>query len=323
MNRTSPKHSRRKWLRWLLWSLLGLFVFLNILAAFHAWSFTHFGPAESRKPHDEVGLSFGDKLKALFTGVRLPRPENRSEPGLPFERVVLSDGEKLEAWMIPADSSKGTVLLFHGYGSCKSGMLQHAGVFHDLGYSTMLVDFPGAGGSEGNSCTIGYCESEDVHRCIKYLQGRGEKNIVLFGSSMGAAAVMKAMSEKQEDVHALILECPFGTLLATVENRFHSMNVPDFPMAEMLVFWGGTLNGFNAFSFNPKEYARKIHQPTLLIWGVKDPKVSASETNAIFESLAGPKRLLKLDSAGHGRYFEHYKKKWTEEVSAHLTEYAK
>src|SRR6187401_1531067 len=171
------------WLRRLLWSVLGLFALLNIMAAFHAWSFTHFASADSRKPHDEVGLSFGQKLSALFSGVRLPRPENRALPALPYERVNLEGPRSIEGWWIPKDSSKGTVMICHGYGGSKSSMLSRAYVLQELGYSTFLFDFPGAGGSSGNTCTIGYRESEDVLRCLNYLQNKGENDVVLFGTS--------------------------------------------------------------------------------------------------------------------------------------------
>lgn len=308
----------RKRLWWLLSVLLGLFLLANVMAAFHAWSFTHFGPSNSPKPHDEAGLSFSQKLSALFTGVRLPRPENRSLPALPYQRIVLSGPRSIEAWWIPKDSARGTVMLCHGYGSSKAAMLQQAYVFHELGYSTFLLDFPGAGGSPGNTCTIGYDESEDVLRCLRYLQEQGDSNIILFGTSMGAVAIMKALAEEPVPVNALILECPFGSLLQSVENRFETMRVPAFPLAHFLVFWGGAENGFNAFRFSPEEYARNIKTPTLIIWGAQDPKVNEEETRRIFESLAGPKRLLVLDSAGHAHYLDRYRDRWTREVKAFL-----
>jgi pimeloyl-ACP methyl ester carboxylesterase len=311
----------RKRLYRLLWVVLGLFLLVNILAAFHAWSFTHFGPSNSRKPHDEVGLSFSQKLSALISGVRLPRPENRELSALPYQTVVLDGPRKIEGWWIPRDSSKGTVMLCHGYGSSKSMMLSRAYILHDLGYSTFLFDFPGAGGSPGNTCTIGYRESADVLRCLCYLKSKGEKDVVLFGTSMGAVAIMKEMAEKNpEGVRALILECPFGTLLESVKNRFKSVGVPAFPMANMLVFWGGVENGFNAFNFCPENYAKNIKVPTLLIWGRQDPKVNERETQRIYQALAGPKQLLALDNAGHAHYLERYQELWTRTVNEFLSE---
>ena len=52
------------------------------------------------------------------------------------------------------------------------------------------------------------------------------------------------------------------------------MHVPCFPMAYLLVFWGGTINGFNAFNHNPQNYASQVKCPVLLMYGLKDDKVS-------------------------------------------------
>ena len=38
---------------------------------------------------------------------------------------------------------------------------------------------------------------------------------------------------------AVVVESVFDRLLSTAENRFHSMGIPAFPMARLLIFWGG------------------------------------------------------------------------------------
>lgn len=86
--------------------------------------------------------------------------------------------------MIDTEKSKGTVLLFHGYGGEKSQLIKKSDEFIKLGFSTMLVDFMGSGNSEGNQTTIGYKESEEVKTTFEYIRQTGEKNIILFGTSM-------------------------------------------------------------------------------------------------------------------------------------------
>jgi pimeloyl-ACP methyl ester carboxylesterase len=110
-------------------------------------------------------------------------------------------------------------------------------------------------------------------------------------------------------------------MLRTVENRFAALKVPSFPLARLLVFWGGLENGFDAFSLQPETYARAIHCPTLLIWGAKDTKVMADETDAIYRNLAGPKQLLRLPEAGHNDYLLRYKDLWLATVDSFLERY--
>jgi hypothetical protein len=166
------------------WLLLTGLLLLNLVAALHAWKFTHFS-AEATERIKPEQLSIAGKLNALAFGVDLPRPINDSQPSQPFETVSLQAEKQLETWHIKADSAKGTVILFHGYGGKKSGMLDKSDEFLRMGYSTLLVDFRGSGGSEGEQTTIGYKEAEEVKASFDFLKGKGENNIVLFGTSMG------------------------------------------------------------------------------------------------------------------------------------------
>jgi alpha-beta hydrolase superfamily lysophospholipase len=291
---------------------------MNIVAAFHAYKFTHFANSNSDKTKNPGKLSFGQKIQTLIFGVSNPRPVNTSKPATDFETVKLKSNKEIECWSIKTDSAKGTVILFHGFGGEKSSLLDKADIFRSFGYNIFLVDFMGSGGSEGNQTTIGSKEAEQVKTCFDYLTKQGEKNIYLFGTSMGAVAIMKAINDYQIKPQAIIIECPFGTMYQTVCARFRSMNMPTFPMAGLLVFWGGVENGFWAFGHNPTEYAKNITCPALLMYGTKDEKVSKEETDAVFANLNGKKELKIFQEAGHENYLSKYKNEWTRDVEDFL-----
>lgn len=291
---------------------------MNIIAAFHSYQFTHFTASGVTKTNNPNKLSGAQKVQALILGVSNPRPVNTSTPATDFETIRLKSNKDIECWSIKTDSAKGTVILFHGYGGQKASMLDKAAVFRSLGYNTFLVDFMGSGGSEGNQTTIGYKEAEQVKTCFDYLTKQGEKKIYLFGTSMGAVAIMKAIYDFQIKPEAIIIECPFGSMYKTVCARFRSMNVPTFPLAGLLVFWGGIENGFWAFGHNPTRYASNITCPTLLLYGAKDEKVSKEETDAIFANLKGQKELKIYQEAGHENYLLKYKNEWTQDVEKFL-----
>lgn len=305
---------RPKLLKRLLWSLLTLFVLMNVVACFHAYKFTHFAPSGVKKTSNAEKLSFRERIKALFFGVNNPRPENRKLPTKKFEIVKLQSNKSIKGWLIPVNNSKGTVIIFHGYSGNKASMLDKSDVFNELGYTTFLIDFMGSGGSEGNQTTIGFFEAEEVKSAFDYIKEKGEQRIILFGTSMGAAAIMKAVHDFDLKARAVILECPFGTMLETVEARFKLMKVPAFPMAHLLVFWGGFQNNFNAFAHNPEDYAKQMKLPVLLLYGAKDVNVSRKETDAIFENLKGAKYLGIYEDAGHENFLTNYRKQWTEDV---------
>ncbi|MEM7626278.1 MAG: alpha/beta fold hydrolase [Planctomycetota bacterium] len=304
--------------KWLFRITIAGFVLLNTSAAFHGYRFTHFADTEEAKTQANQ-LSFAEKLGVLFFGISNPRPVNQSLPQADFQTDTIPSGEEqLETWEIRADSAKGTVLLFHGYSGEKSSMLERAALIRELGYHTILVDFRGSGGSSGTTTTIGYRESQDVRAVVDELIAQGREQIYLMGTSMGAAAILKALSEDAAGVKGAIIECPFGSLLQTAKNRFERLGVPPFPAAHLLVFWGGIENGFWGFSLEPAEYSKEVRVPTLLMYGELDGRVKRLETDEIYANLAGEKDLLLFPQADHGNYLQVNEAKWVEGVSAFL-----
>lgn len=306
-----------KLLRRSLFALFLLFIILNVFAAIHAWHFTHFS-TEATVKTDPRSLSTVDKLKIAFTGVRNPRPVNINVPTHPYQIVKLKSNKELDCWLMKTDSAKGTVILFHGYTGAKGTMLDKASVFLELGYNVLLPDFMGAGNSEGNQTTIGYYEAENVKTCYHYIRQTGERNIILFGTSMGAVAILRSIHALNIQPKAIIIECPFGTMRQTVQARFAMMHLPSFPMADLLMFWGGLENGFWAYGHNPIYYAKSVTCPTLLMFGAKDDRVSRGEIDDIFESLAGYKELRIYPEAGHDNYLIQYKYNWMMNVFSFL-----
>jgi alpha-beta hydrolase superfamily lysophospholipase len=304
----------------IIWISIIIFVCINLIAIFHAYKFTHFSSDRVERTKNPKDLSSVEKIKALLFGVTNPRPENDSLPSLPFEKISLNSNKEIECWFIKAERPKATVILFHGFAGSKSGMLDKANVFHDMGYNTLLVDFMGSGGSEGNQTTVGFLEAEQVKTCFDYLTEKGEKHIYLLGTSMGAAAIMKAMKDYRLRPDGIMLECPFGTMYKTVCARFHSMNAPVFPMASLLVFWGGIENGFWAFGHNPEEYAKYISCPVLLMYGAKDERVSREEIDSIYAHLHGKKELKVYENAGHENYLKKNRKEWVKDIGMFMSD---
>jgi alpha-beta hydrolase superfamily lysophospholipase len=308
----------RRYLRKIPYIILGLFILANIIAAFHAYRFTHFSGERKKQTRKPEELSFFKKIAVLTTGVDNPRPENDTLPAKKFEEIKLKghDG-MISCWMIPKEKARGIVILFHGYAACKSKMLREASAFDSLGYQTMLVDFEGCGASDGYRTTIGYYEAEDVLAAYYYAK-QIDSNIILQGISMGASAVIRAVSIYHLHPSEIILECPYGSMLSAAKNRFKIMGVPSFPMAHLLVFWGGLENGYWAFGQDCIHDAKDISCPVLLMRGKEDKYVSLEEVSGIYQSLAGQKKLYQFDCTGHESYCTKDHNKWVEEVTGFL-----
>ena len=311
----------KRFLKILFGSLVILFVLLNVIVAFHAYKFTHFynnGEIAIKKQEDKTGW---DKTKEILFGINAVKKKNDVTTDSTFKTIYLTtkDSLKLEAWYIAADSSKGTVLLFHGHGGNKSDVIKEAESFNKIGYNTLLVDFRAHGSSGGNTCTIGYDESEDVKFAFDYIKSKGEKNIVLWGISMGASAITKAVKDYQLNPEKIILEMPFGTIEDAAAGRLKMMGLPPQPLATLITFWGGVEHGFWAFGMKPQEYAASIKCPVLLQWGRNDPRVSKSEEDILFKNIPGTnKKFVIYETAGHESLCKKETAKWETEVAAFL-----
>ncbi|WP_303310770.1 alpha/beta hydrolase [Hymenobacter sp. BT730] len=291
-------------------------VVLNAVAFFHAWRFTHFSPAAAVRTAHPERLTGWLKLGVLLMGVSNPKPHSLTVPEFPFTTIFLtSPNGRLEVWYSTVPHARGTVALFHGYTSNKAALLPEAAYFRRLGFNVLLTDFAGNGSSAGYTCTVGYREAEDVRTVFTWLQQtQPHQPVLLYGVSMGAEAILRAESELGVAPEANILECPYGSMLQTAQNRFAAMHLPDFPMANLLVFWGGVQNGFWAFDLDATQFASHITTPTLLMWGETDPRVTRQETDAIYQNLRGPKQRQDFAGSGHEPYWKKHKELWQSRV---------
>ena len=311
----------RKWTKWLLAVVVVAVVGVNVLAYFHARSMIHWSESKTRTPKPEE-LSWPLRAKVLITGVDLPRPTNNLTPrdlDLRFAlyRFPNGQGDELEAWHIPAGSSDILFLVFHGYGASKGSMLSTAKALHDLGYSVLLVDFYGYGGSSGQGTRLGIGEALDVKAAVEFSRHRWrDSSIVLYGQSMGGAAAIRATARHGVVPDGLVLEATFDRLLTTIKARFTAMDLPATPFAELLVFWGGVSAGINGFDHNPVEDASQVSYPSLVLHGRHDPRVTIKQAKSIYNGLTGWKRFSEFETVKHGALVLSGRSQWEAEIRA-------
>lgn len=308
---------RKKILYTILILFILVFALLNYIAYNHSYNFTHYANIKENrlKVTDTSSISWQKKVGYILKGVEVPRPQNNNKPVYDYTTELITTPKgSVEVWQTNFEDSRGTVIMFHGYANRKSSLLSRSYEFIKLGYNVMLVDFLGSGGSDGNTVSIGYYEADQVLTCIDHLEKKGEKNIYLFGISMGAVASMKCVNNHQPQIKGLIVECPFGYFKTTVKNRFKNFGVPTFPMADLLMLWGSYHTGYNCYSHNPVDYASNITCPTLLMHGEKDHAVSKKEIDDIYANLKGEKYLKTFTGTGHDIFLLKNEEEWTNTI---------
>ncbi len=300
-----------------------LFGLANFIVASQAYHFTEFyEPEPGQLPAPKRPATFTD---LVFGRKQYKRPETDAE-GRPFRTVKLTaeDGLVLDTWYRQAatrltdTSARGTVILFHGFGSSKARLLSVEKTFHQMGYNTLLVDFRAHGRSTGNASTIGYLERRDVRTAYDYVYKSGEINIVLYGESMGAAAVLTAVANYSLHPHQLIVEAPFASMPEAIDGFLRYTKQPRW-IGGPLLFWGSMLRNPELFSFSPARSARLVQTPTLLQWGSADPRVTRHEMDEITKNLATKqKRFVAYPGAGHGNLIGADSVRWVRSVQGFL-----
>ena len=304
--------------------LLAGFAALNVLAYRHARAMLRYaaGGARTEKPEALAPLA---KLRVLLIGVQLPRPVDERPPSVlapdaQVRTIPVSHDIELSAWYAGSGANAPLVIFFHGYSTDKTRLLLEAREIHAMGAAVLLVDFRGSGGSSESYATLGRLEAEDVAAAVRYAQEHlPHAARILYGQSMGSAAILRAIHELGVAPDAVILESVFDTMLGTVRNRFDAMGVPAFPAAELLTFWGGRQFGFNGFAHNPVDYATSLECPALFLHGADDPRATLAEGRRVFEAAPSRrKQFVVFENVGHDSYLAQHPDPWRDAVAAFL-----
>ena len=270
--------------------------------------------------------SLATAAAVFFEGV--PKPRNVETPDalkLAYTTVVLrAEGKPdLEAWEIPCANPRATVALFHGHVAAKSELLPEAQAFHDMHCEVWMLDFYGSGGSGGHATSIGFFEAEDVKRLAEKIRDTAKRPLILYGVSMGGAAITRAVGELGVKPDGIVLVSTYNRLVDTIAHRVTELDAPRWPLSQMLVFWGSVQMGANGFRLNPAEYARNVKCPALVMQGAGDAMVSKDEAKELFDNLAGPKTFAMFEQSGHANLLNSEAKKWRWEISRWLAKLEK
>ena len=317
------KRTRSKFsivVRWILWILLVQFILINISAAFYGYKLTYFYDQPFSPLKQSSGNIFA-KTWHLFRGPCYFRSTETKAPTFFYDSVKLytKDSIAIDGWYIPADSAKGTVIIFHGLGVNKTWMLNYSDAFHDMKYNVMLIDLRAHGNSGGHVSTLGVRESEEVKLAYEYVAKKNKNNIVLYGSSLGAVVVAKAIYDYNLTVSGVVLDMPFASLHDHFCGRARILGFPSEPFGTLVTFWAGLERGFNGFKHNTCHYAEKILCPVLMQYAADDKLVLRKETESVFNHIpSSQKKLVQYENAAHEFLLKNDPVKWRSEMEEFL-----
>jgi pimeloyl-ACP methyl ester carboxylesterase len=244
-----------------------------------------------------LGTIAVSQLPALGAGGLLHPARRRMAAAPPqgCEQVTFS-GEKvdLQGWRCRASGPRrGSVVYLHGIADNRSsgtGVIERFGA---RGFDTVTYDSRGHGESDGDICTYGFFEKEDLRRVVDTL---GPGPIVLIGTSLGAAVALQHAA-RDSRVAAVVAVESFSDLRTVATERAPFVFTPG--LLERAFTLAEQQGQFRIAAVSPEIAARSIQRPVLVIHGAADVETPPAHAQRVFAALAGPKRLILVPGAPH------------------------
>lgn len=233
---------------------------------------------------------------------------------LPMEHVTIksNDNLTLHGDYVPAKNSTNKLAIcFHGYtsnglGNCSS----IASFLHKQGIDCLIVDNRTHGKSEGEYIGFGVLDRYDCISWIQYVNERfnNEKQILLYGTSMGGATVLMAagLPEFPANVKTIIADCAFTSpedVFTHILKRDYKL--PKFPVMNINNMICRKKAGYGFGDCSTLDAVKITKCPILFIHGKNDDFVPTWMSEQNFAACTAPKQLFMMDDAGHGgSYYE-------------------
>jgi fermentation-respiration switch protein FrsA (DUF1100 family) len=204
--------------------------------------------------------------------------------------IVAGDGARLRAWSIrPLSGNGDAVILLHGQGDNRAGMLGPAAMLLRHGYGVLMPDARAHGMSGGRLGTYGVLEADDIRRWFEWLQAnQSPRCIDGLGDSMGGAELLESLT-RENGFCAVVAESPFATFREAAYDRLGQQfstgpwlgRTVLWPALEAGVEYARLRYGIDFSKADPAAAVAATHVPVLLIHGLADTNLPPRHSEMI------------------------------------------
>jgi alpha-beta hydrolase superfamily lysophospholipase len=221
-------------------------------------------------------------------------------------RVVASDGVELRGWKVRAAQPNGDwVLLFHGVGDNRSGVLEHSLILLPAGYNVVMMDARAHGGSDGAMATYGWIERHDTQAIVDALEASEHpRHLFALGESMGAGIALQSAAVDPR-IEAVVAEAPFASLREASYDYAGRRRNPWLgktlfaPGTWTMIYRAEHIANLPAAEVSPMKAVAARAFPVLLICDGADVALPCRHTKMIFDAAIGRKEMWIVPEADH------------------------
>ena len=206
----------------------------------------------------------------------------REPAGIEKVKIVTKDEINLIGWFYNQDLEKfKTILFFHGNAGSLENRTYKLNHFKNLNLNFLIIAWRGFNGNKGKPNEMGLYE--DAKSAIKWLNAKGikEKNILLYGESLGTGVAVEVAQNK--NYAGVILESPF-TSMVNMGKKYY----PFFPVSFLL-----------KDKFESYKKINNIFVPVLIMHGKVDKIVPYDMGKKMYELANEPKFFHSQEYGDH------------------------
>ena len=201
-----------------------------------------------------------------------------------IEKVKITTKDKIDliGWFYNRDLEEfKTILFFHGNAGSLENRTYKLNHFKNLNLNFLIIAWRGFNGNKGKPNEMGLYE--DAESAIKWLKAKGvkEKNIILYGESLGTGVAVEVAQNK--NYAGVILESPF-TSMVNMGKKYY----PFFPVSFLL-----------KDKFESYKKINKISVPVLIMHGKVDKIVPYAMGKKMYELANDPKFFYSQEYGDH------------------------
>ena len=203
-----------------------------------------------------------------------------------IEKKFIQSDNKLVSWYFKKNSNFKTILFFHGNAGKLDNRVYKLNELSKLDINYLIIAYRGFSGNKGYPTEEGLYEDAKFSKNWLNQNGIEDKDIVLYGESLGTAVAVDLASKFK--FSGIILESPF-TSMTKLAKKYYSI----FPIRIILKDKYDTLSKI-----------QKINCPILVLHGQKDTIVPFSMGVEIFEKANDPKSNYFIKNDDHMMEFD-------------------
>ncbi len=214
------------------------------------------------------------------------------------------DGILLDGYLATPKANKlnAIIICLHGVGGNKSAFYGLSNVLTRINVGTYVFDSRAHGASQGNYCTYGALEKDDITIIVDSLQQQFPNTTIgIWGHSLGGAVALQSL-EQDKRIEFGIIESTFSNLdeiVVEYQKRF-SLGIQSKPLAQYALKRAGVIADFDPNNVSPELSAANIEQPVFMAHSLNDEKIAIEHGRRIFKQLQSTdKQFVEMEGLGH------------------------